>query len=47
MPPVQKAVREDQELIILPEVNPEVVQTSDYFDLVKTEKVAVSIPIRH
>ncbi|NLM19989.1 MAG: SagB/ThcOx family dehydrogenase [Clostridiaceae bacterium] len=38
MPPVQKAVREDQELIILPEVNPEVVQTSDYFDLVKNRE---------
>ncbi|HHU52936.1 MAG TPA: SagB/ThcOx family dehydrogenase [Clostridiaceae bacterium] len=38
MPPVQKAVREDQELIVLPEVNPEVIQTSSFFDLVTNRK---------
>ncbi|NLJ70860.1 MAG: SagB/ThcOx family dehydrogenase [Clostridiaceae bacterium] len=34
MPPVQKAIRTDQELIALPDVNPEVIQTSNYYDLV-------------
>lgn len=38
MPLAQKAVKADQALIVLPEVNPEVIQTSNYFDLVTNRK---------